>query len=60
MMPCMQLSDIGEEPLTPRLVALANRVAINLPDHRNPEKFHAEKSEIVAELKRIAREADGG
>ena len=59
-MPCMTLEDIGEKALADRLTWLANRVAANMPSHRNPEQFHAEKSEIAAELRRIAKEADGG
>ena len=35
---------------------LAHRVARLCPDHRNPERFHIEKSEIVAALRRLARE----
>ena len=35
---------------------LAHRVARLCPDHRNPERFHLDKSEIVAALRRLARE----
>ncbi len=34
---------------------LAHRVARLCPDHRNPERFHEDKSEIAAELRRLAR-----
>ena len=40
------------------LTRLAERVERNLPQHGNPEKFHEEKSEIVTELKRLAKEAE--
>ena len=39
-----------------RLIALAHRVQRLAPDHRDPEKFHEDKSEIVAELRRLVRE----
>jgi hypothetical protein len=40
---------------TAALSDLALRVARLGPDHRNPEQFHMDKSEIVAELRRLAR-----
>jgi hypothetical protein len=33
---------------------LAARVERNVPHHRDPERFHAEKSEIASELRRLA------
>ena len=33
---------------------LAARVERNVPHHREPERFHAEKSEIASELRRLA------
>ena len=33
---------------------LAARVERNVPHHRDPERFHAEKSEIAAALRQIA------
>ena len=39
------------------LADLSRRVAILGPNHRDPERYHLEKSEIVATLRRIAREA---
>ncbi|MBB2163840.1 hypothetical protein HLH26_04685 [Gluconacetobacter sp. 1b LMG 1731] len=36
---------------------LARAVQRLIPDRRDPEKFHADKSEIVAMLRRMAREA---
>lgn len=37
------------------LSTLAEHVARLSPSHRNPERFHEDKSEIVAELRRLAR-----
>lgn len=44
-------------PLTPcrELERLARQVARLSPSHRDPEAFHVSKSEIVAELRRLAR-----
>ena len=39
-----------------QLSRLAARVARLTPSHRDPECFHLEKSEVVAELRRLARE----
>ena len=36
------------------LTDLARRVQRLSPDRRDPERYHAEKSEIAAELRRIA------
>lgn len=33
---------------------LAARVERNVPHHREPERFHSEKSEIAAALRRLA------
>ena len=33
---------------------LAARVERNVPHHREPERFHTEKSEIAAALRRLA------
>ncbi|MFO1138330.1 MAG: hypothetical protein U1E41_04550 [Paracoccus sp. (in: a-proteobacteria)] len=38
------------------LDALANRVRRLRPDHRDPERFHIEKSEIEHHLRQIAAE----
>ncbi|WP_286705483.1 hypothetical protein [Acidiphilium sp. 37-64-53] len=40
------------------LAELAARVARLSPDRRDPEKYHCEKSEIAAELRRLARDFD--
>jgi len=37
------------------LLSLARRVSDLSPDHRNPEQFHLNKSEIAAALRRLAR-----
>ncbi len=34
---------------------LAHAVARLSPSHRDPERFHMDRSEIVAELRRLAR-----
>lgn len=39
------------------LQRLADRVDRNVPRHRDPELFHEEKSNIVGELRRMARQA---
>ena len=38
------------------LELLARRVRCLCPDRRDPERFHLDKSEIVAALRRLARE----
>lgn len=38
-----------------RLETLARRVHRLCPDHRDPHKFHEEKSEIAFELKQLSR-----
>jgi hypothetical protein len=40
--------------LAEQLLDLANRVARLGPNRRDPEKFHADKSDLVAELHRLA------
>jgi hypothetical protein len=44
------------EPLSERLLEIARRIDRNVPDRRDPERFHADKSAIVDELRRAARE----
>ncbi len=41
------------------LDALAGQVVRLCPDRRDPERFHADKSEIAAELRRLARALRG-
>lgn len=43
-------------PAPGTLDALAERVVRLSPSHRDPERFHEEKSEVAAELRRLARE----
>lgn len=45
------------KPLADRLAELAQRVASNEPDRRDPERFHSEKSEIAHLLRKAAEEA---
>ena len=40
------------------LADLARRLERLRPSHRDPEQFHIEKSEIAAELRRLARAAE--
>lgn len=42
------------------ILDLARRVERLAPHHRDPERFHLDKSEIVAELRRLAREVRHG
>lgn len=44
--------------LADKLADLAKRVVVNVPDRRQPEQFHAEKSQIAHELRRIAKEVE--
>ena len=41
--------------LAERLQDLAKRVEVNIPSRHDPEAFHAEKSEIAHDLRRLAR-----
>lgn len=43
-----------------RLEAITSRLQRLAPCHRDPERFHVDKSEIVAELRRMAMEARRG
>jgi hypothetical protein len=42
----------------PDLVSLADRVRRLVPSHRDPERFHVEKSEIEHALRQMAREIE--
>jgi len=42
-----------------QLIALAHAVGRLAPSHRDPEQYHMDKSEIVAELRRLARNIAG-
>ena len=46
------------EPIAAVLRDLASRVERNVPQHRDPHAFHAEKSEIASELRRLASAAE--
>lgn len=46
-----------DEPPSERLADLAQRIRRLVPDHRDPHRFHEEKSEIAFELQRMARKA---
>lgn len=48
------------DPLRATLDNLAWRVERLTPSPRNPERFHEDKSEIIAELHRLASEAHHG
>lgn len=45
----------GASETRAELEALARRVSRLGPDRRDPERFHMDRSEIVAELRRLAR-----
>ncbi len=49
------------KPILPAadLDRLAGAVARLSPSHRDPERFHLDRSEIVAELRRLARALGG-
>lgn len=40
---------------TMELERLADRVSRLSPSHRDPERFHLDKAEVVGELRRLAR-----
>lgn len=52
-----QVRQVRQEPAAD-LDRLAHAVARLSPSHRDPERFHMDRSEIVAELRRLARELD--
>ena len=43
-----------------QLEALARRIDRLVPDRRDPEAFHVEKSEVAAALRRLANETTRG
>lgn len=45
-------------PVTLRLIA--DKVRHLSPSHRNPERFHEDKSEIERDLRRLARRVGNG
>jgi hypothetical protein len=42
------------------ILDLARRIERLAPHHRDPERFHEDKSEIVASLRRLAKEVRHG
>jgi hypothetical protein len=47
----------ADSPSLPDLLSdLACQVQRLSPSHRDPERFHEDKSEIIAELRRLAQE----
>ena len=49
---CQQPSEVGQ--VGHHLRALAARLARQVSDRRDPHRFHEEKGDMVAELKRLA------
>lgn len=47
-------------PLCDDLLRLAKELHKLSPSHRNPEQYHEDKSQIIHELKRLAREVREG
>lgn len=47
--------DFPRNPLAAELAGLAHRVRQLTVSHRDPERFHADKSEIEHELRQLAR-----
>jgi hypothetical protein len=50
---------IGGSEAADKIASLAERVRRLTPSHRDPERFYLDRSEIAAELRRIAREMEG-
>ena len=44
--------------LAETLRQIALRVARNEPQHRDPERFHAEKSDIAHQIRTVAKEIE--
>ena len=49
-----------EELLARALEAIRDRVQRNIPKHRDPERFHEEKSEIAGDLSRLVSDLRKG
>ena len=47
----------GPRPIAEALETIASRLRYLAPDHRDPHRFHEQKSQLVAELQRLARRA---
>lgn len=48
--------NVKRETFTERVLSLRDRLAHNDPDHRDPEKYHRVKREILHELEELAME----
>jgi hypothetical protein len=58
-MPGVSVSTVPHIMITAAaLDALAERVCRLIPSHRDPERYHIEKSGIVHDLRRLARSLD--
>lgn len=53
------MSAITRNDTCQALGELADRLRRLRPDHRDPERFHVEKSEIEHQLRRLARQPRG-
>lgn len=42
------------------LKSLIRRIDRNLPQHKNPDAFHIEKSEIVEDMEKLVKRMEGG
>jgi len=54
---CHPVSPVSPQPqpIAQVLLGIAQRLRYLGPDHRDPHLFHEAKSELVAELRRLAR-----
>lgn len=55
--PCSPSTPQGPRPVAEALERIATKLRCLGPDHRDPELFHVQKSDLVAELRRLARRA---
>lgn len=58
--PATIVSDVSDVSAPDALAALADKVRRLSPSHRNPERFHEDKSEIERDLRRLARRVGNG
>jgi predicted ATP-binding protein involved in virulence len=49
---------MAPRPLAAIVADIAERVARLAPSHRDPEEFHIRKSDLAAELRRVARQME--
>jgi hypothetical protein len=59
-LPRALVSNVSDVSAPLRLIALADRLRSLGPSHRDPERFHIDKSEIEAELRLLARRITHG